>query len=177
MLRRYFAASNSYRWPRLGGAAHARPAWLGKLDRYMRETCNPNEPVLLCGDFNVAPEDRDVHGPDKWRGQVLFHPDERAALARICGLPLRDALRLRHEEPGMYTWWDYRMGAFHRGWGLRIDLGPIGVQILEILSTEVHLKAFPIPRSNGNPDSIRFRLSHFTLRAAQSSRSRPKSAG
>ena len=110
--------------------------WLGKLDRYMRDMCDPNKPILLCGDFNVAPEDRDVHDPDKWRGQVLFHPDERAALAKICGLPLRDALRLRHEDAGLFTWWDYRMGAFHRGWGLRIDLvlvsPPLAERIVDV---------------------------------------------
>lgn len=96
--------------------------WLGKLANYLRERCDPASPALLCGDFNVAPEDRDVHDPDRWRGHVLFHPKEREALAAICALPLRDLLRLHHQEAGLHTWWDYRMGAFHRGWGLRIDL-------------------------------------------------------
>jgi exodeoxyribonuclease-3 len=79
-------------------------------------------PLLIVGDFNVAPEDRDVHDPDRWRGQVLFHPEEQRRLGLLSDLGLRDLLRLKHTDSGIHTWWDYRMGAFHRGWGLRIDL-------------------------------------------------------
>lgn len=96
--------------------------WLAKLETYLRENCDFTKPVLLCGDFNIAPEDRDVHDPERWRGKVLFHPDEHAALAKIKGLGLKDTFRKFHEESGLFSWWDYRMGAFPRGWGLRIDL-------------------------------------------------------
>lgn len=96
--------------------------WMKRLRDYLEARFDPKTPFLLCGDFNVAPEDRDVHDPDKWRGKVLFHPDEQAALARIRDLGLRDALRMHTQEGGLYSWWDYRAGSFHRGMGLRIDL-------------------------------------------------------
>ncbi len=96
--------------------------WLERLARHLRESHDPGRPLLLCGDFNIAPEDRDVHDPEEWRGQVLFHPDEHKALARLTGWGLADALRLHQEAAGIYTWWDYRAAAFRRDRGLRIDL-------------------------------------------------------
>jgi exodeoxyribonuclease III len=95
--------------------------WLGRLRRLLDTAYDPSGEVLVCGDFNIAPEDRDVHDPDLWRGQVLFHPDEHAALGRLTAWGLTDALRLRHPEGGLYTWWDYRALAFPRNHGLRID--------------------------------------------------------
>ena len=96
--------------------------WFRRLRRLLEEKTRPTDAVLVCGDFNVAPEDRDVHDPEKWRGHLLFHPDEHAALAELTAWGLEDAFRRVHEEGGHYSWWDYRAGAFHRGWGLRIDL-------------------------------------------------------
>lgn len=78
-------------------------------------------PVVLAGDFNVAPEARDVYDPVAMEGQILFHPDERAALSAIQAVGLEDVLRRHRPEPGLYTWWDYRMNAFRRKMGLRID--------------------------------------------------------
>ncbi len=95
--------------------------WYGRLREFLDKDMSPEGPVLLCGDFNVAPEDRDVWDPDLWRGQILFSEPEKAALASIVSWGLCDALRLHHAEGGLYTWWDYRAGAFHRGWGVRID--------------------------------------------------------
>ncbi|MFH1144333.1 MAG: exodeoxyribonuclease III, partial [Candidatus Eisenbacteria bacterium] len=97
-------------------------AWLRRLRAHLEARCNPHEPILVCGDFNVAPEERDVHDPDAWRGQILFHPDEHKALQDLMSWGLVDAFRRFTPEGGHYTWWDYRAGAFHRGWGLRIDL-------------------------------------------------------
>ncbi|MCI0586354.1 MAG: exodeoxyribonuclease III [Planctomycetes bacterium] len=96
--------------------------WLERLAAWLRGSTDPSEPILVCGDFNVAPEDRDVHDPERWRGQVLFHPEEHQRLRALCDWGLVDLLRRKHPEPGIFTWWDYRMGSFHRGWGLRIDL-------------------------------------------------------
>ena len=76
---------------------------------------------MLCGDFNVAPEPRDVYDAAKVEGEILFHPEERAAFARFLGWGLRDALRLHYEEGGLYSWWDYRAAAFRRNLGFRID--------------------------------------------------------
>jgi len=95
--------------------------WMERLRAYLDAKCDPSTPLLLCGDFNVAPEDRDVYDPEKLRGTVLFHPEEQARLASICGFGLKDAFRMHHPEAGQYTWWDYRGGAFHRGHGYRID--------------------------------------------------------
>lgn len=77
--------------------------------------------VVVAGDFNVAPEDLDVHDPDLWRGAIMCSDGERHAFANLCGIGLRDTLRLHHREPGMFTWWDYRMLAFPKNRGLRID--------------------------------------------------------
>ena len=96
--------------------------WLERLSRFLQETWNPRQEVLVCGDFNIAPEDRDVHDPDEWRGEVLFHPDEHAALRRLTDWGLEDVLRRHHPEAGLWSWWDYRAGAFRRDRGLRIDL-------------------------------------------------------
>ena len=99
----------------------AKLVWMKRLRTWLDRCGSPQDPLVVCGDFNVAPEDRDVWDPEHWRGKVLFSDEEKAALREICGFGLVDALRLKNQEPGVYTWWDYRMGAFHRGWGLRID--------------------------------------------------------
>ncbi len=95
--------------------------WMGRLAGHLGSAYSPGEPLVLCGDFNVAPEDRDVAHPDKWQDSVLFHPEARKALARIQSWGLVDAIRLHHQGPGPYTWWDYRMLSFPKGDGLRID--------------------------------------------------------
>lgn len=100
----------------------AKLRWFDRLRGLLEATARADEPLLICGDFNVAPEDRDCHDPDAWRGQLLFHPQEQQALRRLMAWGLADAFRIRTPEPGHYTWWDYRGGAFHRGFGLRIDL-------------------------------------------------------
>jgi exodeoxyribonuclease-3 len=95
--------------------------WYRRLRLLLDQTWTPADPLVVCGDFNVAPEDRDVWDPEKWRGQVLFSEPEKQALGLLTGWGLEDTLRRLRPEGGLYTWWDYRMGAFHRGWGLRID--------------------------------------------------------
>jgi exodeoxyribonuclease III len=95
--------------------------WLDRLRRSLERTADPAAPLVLCGDLNVAPEDRDVHDPATWEGKVLCHPDERAALARVCDWGLSDAFRLHHAEGGRFSWWDYRQLGFPRNHGLRID--------------------------------------------------------
>jgi exodeoxyribonuclease-3 len=97
-------------------------AWLERLRRYLDRTARPDEPLVLCGDFNVAPEDRDVARPEEWAGTVLTHQDGRRALRALLGWGLTDAIRLRNPDgPGPYTWWDYQMLGFAKGNGLRID--------------------------------------------------------
>jgi exodeoxyribonuclease-3 len=96
--------------------------WLSRLRGFLDGYASPSESLLVVGDFNVAPEDRDVHDPERWRGQVLFHPREHEALARVSAFGLEDLFRRHHPEPGWFSWWDYRMLAFPRNHGLRIDL-------------------------------------------------------
>ena len=95
--------------------------WFVKLRSYLDEHCDPAENLILCGDFNVAPEPRDVHDPMLWEGRIMFSIPERNALTQVQNWGLVDLFRKHHEEAGMFTWWDYRAGAFRRNQGLRID--------------------------------------------------------
>jgi exodeoxyribonuclease-3 len=78
-------------------------------------------PIVLVGDFNVAPEPRDVYDPVALEGKIHFSAEERAALERLRSRGLVDAFRLKRPEDGLYSWWDYRQGAFRRDLGYRID--------------------------------------------------------
>jgi exodeoxyribonuclease-3 len=95
--------------------------WFTALAGWLRAELVATPSLALLGDFNVAPEDRDVHDPQAWRGQVLCSDAERAALGAIAGLGLADAFRLFDQAEKSYSWWDYRMAAFRRNLGLRID--------------------------------------------------------
>ena len=75
----------------------------------------------MLGDLNVAPEDRDVHDPKRWEGQIHVSAPERAALREVLALGLADAFRLFEQPEREFSWWDYRLAAFQRNWGLRID--------------------------------------------------------
>ncbi len=95
--------------------------WYSRLHYYLKDAFSPNQSIIVCGDFNVAPEDKDVWDPVSWQGQTLCTEPERQAFAKLLDWGLKDALRLKTPDEHIYTWWDYRGGAFHRGWGLRID--------------------------------------------------------
>ena len=96
-------------------------AWLKRLRRHLEKHHRPDEALALCGDFNVAPEARDVCDPAGWEPTVLYHPQARAALAELAAWGLQDAFRLHHQAGGLYSWWDYRRLAFPKNQGLRID--------------------------------------------------------
>lgn len=96
-------------------------AWMKRLREFLDANYDRSTPVLLCGDFNVAPEERDVHDVRLWQGRILFSEQERAALQHIKEWGFTDAFRLHTEAGGNYSWWDYRAGAFRRNMGLRID--------------------------------------------------------
>lgn len=100
---------------------HYKLTWLGHLHDYLASTIADNAVVVL-GDFNIAPEDQDVHDPVAWEGHVLVSEPERAALQSLLDLGLQDSFRLFDQEEKSYSWWDYRQGAFRRNRGLRIDL-------------------------------------------------------
>ena len=107
------------------GQAVGSPAYAYKLNwyRHLRD-CLAKEKALdlvVCGDFNVAPEDVDIHDPDLWRGAIMCSEDERKAFRELCEIGLRDTFRLHHKEGEEFSWWDYRMLSFPKNRGLRID--------------------------------------------------------
>lgn len=95
--------------------------WLRQLRLYLDERCQPEQFVLLCGDFNIAPDDRDVYDPVAWAGKIHCSPPEREALKNIQDWGFVDAFRQHHPEAGWYSWWDYRSSGFRLNQGLRID--------------------------------------------------------
>ena len=97
-------------------------AWLEALLAWLRSDFDPSRPLIVAGDFNIAPESRDVYDPERFAEQVHASTPERERLGALLEWGLDDLLRCQTEEGGIFTWWDYRAGAFHRGWGLRIDL-------------------------------------------------------
>jgi len=105
------------------GSPHyaAKLAWYERLSRWLAESASADEPLVLGGDMNVAPADIDVWDPAALAGATHVTPQERGAFQALCRFGLADAYRLRHPEPGRYTWWDYRGGNFHRNVGMRID--------------------------------------------------------
>jgi exodeoxyribonuclease-3 len=96
--------------------------WLDQLATHLDAACDPSADVIVCGDFNIAPDDRDVYDPAKFAGSTHVTPAEREALARLVDWGLVDVFREHHDADGLYSWWDYRAGDFHQHRGLRIDL-------------------------------------------------------
>jgi exodeoxyribonuclease-3 len=96
--------------------------WLEALRSRIAAELKRHPDCILLGDFNIAPEDRDVHDPEAWRGQVLCSEPEREALRGLLALGLRDVFRNFEQAEKSFSWWDYRQAAFRRDLGLRIDL-------------------------------------------------------
>ena len=96
--------------------------WLEHVTAWIKEELARHEQVLVMGDFNIAPEDRDVHDPEAWAGKILCSDPEWEALQRIEDLGLTDTLRLFEQPEPSFSWWDYRQAAFRRNLGMRIDL-------------------------------------------------------
>ncbi|MDR2016393.1 MAG: exodeoxyribonuclease III [Burkholderiales bacterium] len=95
--------------------------WCRRLRRYLQETVIQYPKLVVAGDFNIAPDDRDVHDPDAWRGQILCSDEERAAFRSFLALGLADSFRLFEQPPNVFSWWDYRQLGFAKNRGLRID--------------------------------------------------------
>ena len=96
--------------------------WLDRVRALLERRFSGTDSLVVCGDINIAPADEDVANPDKWARSVLCDPKGRDKLSEIMALGLKDVVRLHNEGPGPYSWWDYRMLAFPKGDGLRIDL-------------------------------------------------------
>lgn len=109
------------------GKAVSSPSFQVKLGFFerLRRTLDvrerPDRDLVVCGDFNVAAEERDVFDVEIMRGQLHFHPDEHQALNQLFEFGMVDALRLHHPQAGLFSWWDYRAGSFQKNQGLRID--------------------------------------------------------
>jgi len=96
--------------------------WLDALRNWLADELTTNQNIVVMGDFNIAPADRDVHDPDAWRGKILCSADERERLQAIESLGFSDSFRLFDQPDDTFSWWDYRAAAFRRKRGLRIDL-------------------------------------------------------
>jgi exodeoxyribonuclease-3 len=109
-------------------------AWLARLRRWL-DAQDKSQPLALCGDWNVAPDDRDVHAPKQWAGKILCSEPERAAFRELLDWGLTDTYRARHPDGCAFSWWDYRTMAFFKDHGLRIDAilasPPLSAQLTE----------------------------------------------
>ena len=95
--------------------------WLEHLTMWLQGELNRYPQLMLLGDFNIAPDDRDVWNPKAWEGNILVSEPERAAFRRLLDLGLYDSFRLFDQPEGIFTWWDYRMLGFQKNHGVRID--------------------------------------------------------
>ena len=127
----------------------AKLAWFARLQRWLTETRQPGEALIVGGDFNVAPEDADVWDPARCHGGTHVSPPERQAFAALCRWGLVDAYRRLHAEPERYSWWDYRAGNFHKNFGMRIDhllvTQPIAERVVGAEIDREARKGKPIP--------------------------------
>lgn len=96
--------------------------WLDALAEWLDGELRHYPQLALCGDYNIAPDDRDVHDPERWRDCILVSEPERAAFRRLLALGLSDSFRLFEQPEKTFSWWDYRMLGFQKNLGLRIDL-------------------------------------------------------
>ncbi len=100
---------------------HYKMRWLSALTDWLKTELMTHSKLMLLGDYNIAPEDRDCHDPAAWVGQVLVSPPEREAFQKLIALGLHDSFRLFEQPEKSFSWWDYRMMGFRRNFGMRID--------------------------------------------------------
>ena len=122
--------------------------WYEALAAWMSEELRKHPRLALLGDLNVAPEDRDVHNPKRWEGQIHVSPPERAAFRKLLDTGFADAFRLFEQPEKEFSWWDYRLLAFQRGWGLRIDFVLLSAELAKTCKSAVIDKA---PRALERP--------------------------
>jgi exodeoxyribonuclease-3 len=110
-------------------------AWFERLSRWLAEACDPTEPLVIGGDFNIAPTDDDVWDPRAVHGGTHVSEPEREAFRRLLAWGLVDAYRSRRPELGRFSWWDYRAGNFHKNLGMRIDhllvTAPVAARVVD----------------------------------------------
>ena len=117
-------------------------AWFDRLNAHARDLLAHEEPLALCGDYNVIPTPQDADKPEGWVGDALFQPESRAAIRALKYLGLSDASELGNHPPGTYTFWDYQAGAWQRNHGIRIDFALLSPQAADrFRSIETHRDA------------------------------------
>ena len=117
-------------------------AWFARLNAHARSLLADEEPLALCGDYNVIPTPEDADKPESWVGDALFQPESRAAFRAMKHLGLSDASELGKQPPGTYTFWDYQAGAWQRNHGIRIDFALLSPQAADrFRSVETHRDA------------------------------------
>ncbi len=122
--------------------------WIEALRDWVRAELAAHPRLVLMGDFNIAPEDRDVHDPVAWAGQIHCTPQEREHFRQLVGIGLHDAFRLFEQPPKSWSWWDYRNLAFRKNQGLRID----HILVSEALRPRVTACTIDkLPRKNERP--------------------------
>jgi exodeoxyribonuclease-3 len=135
-------------------------AWMERLRLHAKALLAHEEILVLAGDYNVIPEERDARHPEDWRNDALFQPESRAKFRELVALGLTDALRAASDEPGHYTFWDYQAGAFQRNNGIRIDhllLSPQAADRLTSVTIHKDMRAREKP-SDHVPVSVDLRL-------------------
>jgi len=95
--------------------------WLAAFETFLKQELKAYDKLIVLGDFNIAPADIDIHDPKRWKGKIMCSDAERDQFQKFLALGLTDTVRSLYPDEGMYSWWDYRLNAFRRGWGLRID--------------------------------------------------------
>ncbi|MGA0564094.1 exodeoxyribonuclease III [Ancylobacter sp. VNQ12] len=122
--------------------------WMARLKAHIANRLAYEEPLVVCGDYNVIPEPEDAANPAAWAGDALFLPQTRAAFREILNLGMTDALRATTDAPGLYSFWDYQAGAWQRNNGIRIDhllLSPQATDRLKATGIDKHVRGWEKP--------------------------------
>jgi exodeoxyribonuclease-3 len=137
--------------------------WIEAVHQWIADELSRHEKLVVMGDFNIAPDDRDVHDPEAWHEKILCSTPEREALQRMLDLGLHDSFRLFEQPEATFSWWDYRAAAFRRGLGLRIDLVLCSDALKPHCATSYVDKE---PRRNERPSDHAPALAEFSLQSA-----------
>ena len=134
--------------------------WLNQVNKFIKKDLANAENYLIVGDFNIAPKDEDVYDPESWSGKILCTDKERELLSNLMQLGFKDCFRIFDQKPNLYSWWDYRTGAYRRNRGLRIDLMLANDKLAKAcLTSEIDEK----PRKNELPSDHAPVMSSFKI--------------
>ncbi len=111
--------------------------WLGAFSGFLKQQMQVYKQLIVLGDFNIAPADIDIHDPSRWQGKIMCSDAERTCFSAMLAMGLVDCVRSLYPQDGMHSWWDYRLNAFPRNWGIRID-HVLASKTLKPLAAGVH---------------------------------------